>query len=210
MADTQDLRPKRGRRPGPTVGREQILAAASEAFGEDGYQGTTIRKISEAAGVDAKLVHYYFGTKEDLFTTVIAETFRARGFPDLLAERSVSAEETPGSRYLLAILTALEHSELGPAFIGLVRNLGTHEESRRIFLRFVSEELIQRLAPELDVDHAETRISLAGSQLLGIVVARYIVKVPPIAELSIPEVARTVGPSIDRYILGDRDWGAEK
>ena len=201
--------PRRGPRPAGSAGKEQILEAATVQFGEHGYQATTIRKIGEAAGVDAKLVHYYFGTKEDLFATAIAETFRSRGFPDLLAVRTAEGDGSPGTQYLLAVLTALEDPGMGAAFIGLVRGLGTYEESRRIFLRFVSEELLGRLAPQLDVDHPETRVALAGSQLLGIVLARYVLKVPPLASLSVSEVARTVGPTIDRYMLGELNWNSE-
>lgn len=200
---------RRGPRTDGGAGKEQILDAATALFGERGYQATTIRKIAEAAGVDAKLVHYYFGTKEDLFSTAIAEAFRSRGFPSLLAQRPSAAESSPGTRYLLAVLTALEDPGMGPAFIGLVRGLGTHEESRRIFLRFVSEELIARLAPQIGSDHPEARVSLAGSQLLGLVTARYVLKVPPLAALSIAQVARIVGPTVDRYLLGDLDWSGE-
>lgn len=96
---------------------------------------------------------------------------------------------------------------MGPAIIGLVRSCGTHEESRRIFLRFVREELVGRLAPELDSDHVEERVSLAGSQMLGVVFARYVLKIPPLVDLEIAQVAAAVGPTIDRYIFGDLDWG---
>ena len=168
-----------------------------------------MRKIGQAAGVDAKLVHYYFGTKEELFGTVIAETFHARGFPGLLSETPSETGDSPGVQYLLAVLTALEDSDVGPAFIGLVRGLGTHEESRSIFLRFVNKEILGRIAPQLDTDHPEVRMALAGSQLLGLVFARYILRIPPVAELSIQEVARTIGPTIDRYILGELDWDGE-
>jgi hypothetical protein len=105
----------------------------------------------------------------------------------------------------------LEDPGIGPAFIGLVRGLGTHEESRRIFLRFVGEELIGRLAPHLAPhlgrELAETRVALAGSQMLGLVFARYVLKIPPLATLSIEEVAHSVGPTIERYILGPLEWG---
>ena len=198
--------PRRGRRPAGHAGREQILEAAISQFGEHGYQATTIRKIGDAAGVNAKLVHYYFGTKEDLFTTAIAETFRSRGFPDLLAEPSPEGAGSPGTRYLSAVLATLEDPGLGPAFLGLVRGLGTHEESRRIFLRFITEELLERLGPQLDTDHGRTRLELAGSQLLGLVLVRYVLKVPPLADFSVQEVARIIGPTIDRYITGDLDW----
>ncbi|WP_191090025.1 TetR/AcrR family transcriptional regulator [Nesterenkonia ebinurensis] len=193
--------PRRGPRPTDTAWREQILDAARREFGEHGYQAATVRRIGHAAGVDPKLVHYYFGTKEELFTTTIAETFRARGFPALLAQASSPPADSAGTRYLLAVLTALEDDTLGPGFIGLVRNLGTHEESRRIFVRFVTGELIEQLAPRLEADFAEARVTLAGSQLLGLVMARYVLKVPPLASLSIQQVAQTVGPTLDRYLF---------
>lgn len=195
--------PRRGPRPSGKAGKEQILEAATQEFGEYGYQATTIRKIAEAAGVDSKLVHYYFGTKESLFTTVITETFRSRGFPDILLPEGEGRDGSPGTRYVLAVLTALEDPSMGPAFIGLVRGIGTHDESRRIFLRFVTEELLGTFAPRLGVEHPETRLSLAGSQLLGLVFGRYVLKVPTIAGLPARELARVVGPTIDRYAFGD-------
>ncbi len=201
--------PRRGRRPGPAVGRDLILAAANTEFGERGYQGTTIRSIASRADVDAKLVHYYFGTKAELFTAAIAETFRAGGFPDMLTRLPArDSGESPGTQYVAAILSALEESELGPAFIGLVRNLGTHEESRQIFLRFVTQELMHTVAPRLEGARAESRLAIAGSQLLGVLLARYVLKIPPIAGLTRTEVARAIGPSIDRYIFGDIGWDA--
>lgn len=197
---------RRGPRPDGIAWRERILAAARKEFGEHGYQATTIRKVGQAAGVDPKLVHYYFGTKEELFTTTIAETFRSRGFPTMLAQASASADDSPGTRYLRAVLTALEDDTLGPGFIGLVRNLGTHEESRRIFLRFVTGELLERLVPHLHGELPEARVTLAGSQLLGLIMGRYVLKVPPLAALSIQEIADTVGPTLDRYLFGDLSW----
>lgn len=194
---------RRGPRSDGGAGRQQILDAAIAQFGEHGYQAATIRRIGEAAGVDAKLVHYYFGTKEDLFATAIAETFRSRGLPGLLLDPTPDAGESPGTRYLFAILTALEDPGFGAAFVGLVRSLGTHEESRRLFLRFVTQEVLGRVAPQLGTDHADTRMALAGSQLLGLVMARYVLKVPPIADLSITELARLAGPTIDRYVAGE-------
>lgn len=199
--------PRRGPRPDGGVGRQQILDAAITQFGERGYQATTIRRVAETAGVDPKLVHYYFGTKESLFTTIMSETFRARGFPDLLVNGEASVSGSIGESYLAAVLTTLEDPGIGPAMIGVVRGLGNHEESRRVFLSFITEELLSRLAPQMDVDRPQTRLALAGSQLLGIVVARYILKIAPLADLPREDAARLAGPTIDRYILGDLAWG---
>ena len=47
-------------------------------------------------------------------------------------------------------------------------------------------------------------------RLLGVVLARYVLKVPPLAELEIDVVARSIGPSIDRYISGEVYWGDDE
>lgn len=193
--------PQRGRRPAGAGGREQILQAAREVFGEHGYQATTVRRVAEVAGVDAKLVHYYFGTKEQLFAETIAAVFRSLELFGLLGVQSAAAPQSRGASYLRAILTELEQNDVGTAFIGLVRNLGTHEESRRLFLRFVGEEIIAKLTPLLPGPDAAVRVALAGSQLLGLLMARYVVQVPPLALLPIDELAALVGPTLDRYLF---------
>jgi transcriptional regulator, TetR family len=161
-----------------------------------------MRKIGTAAGVDAKLIHYYFGTKEDLFTAAISEVFRSRGLPDILSEYRPEATDSPGTHYIRAVLTTLETPTIGPAFTGLLRSLGTHEESQKVFLRFVNEELLERLAPQLPVENATTRLALAGTQIFGLIYTRYILKIPPLTELSIEQTARLIGPTLDTYMRG--------
>src|SRR5262249_34671221 len=64
-------RGRRGRRGGDSGTREAILAAARTRFGDYGYDGATIRGIAADAGVDAALVHHFFGTKERLFAAAM-------------------------------------------------------------------------------------------------------------------------------------------
>ncbi|CCO22879.1 TetR/AcrR family transcriptional regulator [Maridesulfovibrio hydrothermalis] len=49
--------------------KDAILYAAQETFGRYGYAGTTVKMISERAGVAFGLVSHYFGSKEELFVT---------------------------------------------------------------------------------------------------------------------------------------------
>src|SRR3954462_6156130 len=63
--------PRRGRRPGAPDTRATILDAARSAFAESGFAGTSVRAVAAAAGVDAALVHHYFGTKDDLFLAAL-------------------------------------------------------------------------------------------------------------------------------------------
>ncbi|GAB4286005.1 MAG: CerR family C-terminal domain-containing protein [Deferrisomatales bacterium] len=50
--------------------RERLLAAAERLFAERGYEHTTVREITEAAGANVAAVHYHFGSKENLYLEV--------------------------------------------------------------------------------------------------------------------------------------------
>ncbi|HXG67238.1 MAG TPA: TetR family transcriptional regulator [Blastocatellia bacterium] len=51
--------------------RAKILAAAEELFAAQGYDGTAIREIAAAAGVNGAMIHYYFGSKEGLYHAIL-------------------------------------------------------------------------------------------------------------------------------------------
>lgn len=189
-------------RRGPRGGRADaaILAAARQLFGAHGYQGASIRQIAQTAGVDSKLVHYYFGSKEDLFAATIADTFTALELPTLLLSPT---ETSPGTAYVRAALTAIENPELGPGYLALLRAIGTHEPSRQLLLHVAREVFLPLLVSRLPGPHAAVRAGLLGSQMLGLLTSRYILGMPPLADLSIPQVAALVGPTLDRYLTGD-------
>ena len=67
---------KRGPRKGG-VDKEQILAAAREEFALHDYKGTTMRSVARRAGCDAKLIHYYFGSKDELFAEAISQVMES-------------------------------------------------------------------------------------------------------------------------------------
>jgi len=69
MIDTSCLFP---RRRNAAATREAILVSARRAFAQKGYDGVGLREIAAGAGVTAMLVNRYFGSKEQLFTEVIA------------------------------------------------------------------------------------------------------------------------------------------
>ena len=66
---------RRGRRPGRSDTRSDILSAARDAFAEHGYDRATVRDIATRAGVDAAMVHHWFGTKERLFQAAVDVPF---------------------------------------------------------------------------------------------------------------------------------------
>ena len=51
--------------------RERILGAAEQVFARAGFNGATMAEIAELAGLPKANLHYYFGSKEDLYRAVL-------------------------------------------------------------------------------------------------------------------------------------------
>lgn len=189
-----------GRRPGTSGAREAILASAQELFASVGFQRATIREVAREAGVDPALVHHYFGTKDDLFVAVLdlpanpGEVIPAAlaGDPDELGERIVRAflgawDGQPGQRPLLA----------------LVRSATSNESAARMVREFMEHAIRARLAAVIEADDVPLRTALAASQMAGLAIARYVLRLEPLASAPPETVVAAVGPTIQRYLKGD-------
>ena len=86
---------KRGPRPAGTDTREAIVHAARKQFSEKGYQGTTLRGVGAAAGVDPRLVLHYFGNKQQLFMQSLELPLAPAAVIERLAAPGPSPPATP-------------------------------------------------------------------------------------------------------------------
>src|ERR1700731_2092876 len=74
--------------------RDKILNAAGEVFAEQGFEGATVRAITERAGVNLAAVNYHFRDKAELYTLVVLDACSARAaWRDVIAEAPGSPEE---------------------------------------------------------------------------------------------------------------------
>lgn len=67
---------------------------------------------------------------------------------------------------------------------------------------FFTHAILEGIAASLRIDEPRRRASLVASQLFGLALVRYIVKIEPVASAKPEELARWVGPNIQRYL----DW----
>ena len=51
--------------------REQILATAEKLFGDNGFDGTSVRDIAQHANVNLAMISYYFGSKEKMLEALL-------------------------------------------------------------------------------------------------------------------------------------------
>lgn len=186
-----------GRRPGDTGTRTAILAAATARFTGHGFRNATIRAIAADADVDPALVHYFFGTKEELFVEAMALPVQPAAFLARLLEPGVDGL---GARLVDAVLTVLD--ELGPAnpMLALIRSATTHAAAARMVREFVGTAIVGRLAASLEVDRPELRASLCASQIVGLVMAREIVELPALRTAERGVLVAAYGAALQGYL----------
>jgi AcrR family transcriptional regulator len=193
----------RGRRPGGPDTRGEILDAARRSFAERGFRGTTVRGVAAAAGVDSALVHHYFGTKSDLFLAAAAVPVDPRA---LLG--SVFADGTPGAgeRLLSTMLGVWDQAEMQDRMVALVRSgLGGDPAGEQLLRDAVSQIILATVREHLPPDEADLRVVLVASQLVGLIVTRYVLRLPPMATLPRERVVELVAPNVQRYLDGELD-----
>jgi len=196
VSDAPARRP--GRRSGPTVSRGDILAAARRLFAERGYDGATIRAIAQEAGVDAALVHHFFGTKEQVFVAAMELPFQPA---DLLPQLVGGPREQVGERFVRLFLALWRDPERRAPVLALLRSATTNEQAAEMIRQFVTEALVTRVAGALGVP--PLRVTAAASQLIGLAMVRHLIGVEPLASADEEEIVRLVAPTIQRYLDGD-------
>lgn len=196
-----------GRRVGDSGTRDAILTASRAQFAEHGYDGTTIRAIARAAGVDPALVHHYFGGKESLFAAAMQLPFiPSEVITTALTRRDPT--ESLGTHMVRTALSVWESAEARDPFQTMLRSALTSEHAAATLREFITEAILRPVASAADGGIAERtpfRASLVATQMLGLALSRYVLRFEPVAAASTDELAAAVGPTIDRYLTGDID-----
>jgi AcrR family transcriptional regulator len=191
---------KRGRRPGPSTTRDAILASARERFAEQGYDRVRMRDVAAEAGVDVALVTYHFGSKDGLFAAALEmPTPMAALMADVLEH---GALDDFAERFLSRVLEVWDREETGGALVALVRSAMSHPPAAERLRAFVQAELLARIAERLDVPDADRRAALFGSQLIGLMLYRHVLRVEPVASMPREELVQRAAPALQRHLTG--------
>jgi AcrR family transcriptional regulator len=189
----------RGRRRGQPDTRAGILAAARSAFAELGYDGASIRRIAADATVDPALVHHYFGTKEQLFVAALELPVNPAEIAPQIAAGGLDGF---GERLVRAFLAAWD-SPAGPTGIALLRSATRHEWAGRLLREFLLGRVIVPVLRSLGVSEPATRGTLIASQMVGLAMVRYVLRVEPLASMHPDGLVALVGPTVQRYLSTD-------
>jgi AcrR family transcriptional regulator len=178
-----------------------VLAAARTAFAERGYDGASIRSIAAAAEVDPALVHHYFGTKDALFL----EAVQAPADPDEFLPEVLAAPPDERGTAVVRMVLRVWDGPGRPAVLALVRSAVNHEWSATLLREFVLTKIIRRVVGSLEMPQGEreARGALVASQVAGLVLTRYVLRLEPLASAPPEEVVAAVAPTVQRYLTGE-------
>ena len=170
--------------------RAAIEQAARSLFAQQGYERTTIREIAAAAEIDPALVIRYFGSKDELFSTVAEPDLR---LPDLTGVDPKKIGEALVQHFL-------KMWEGGSGMPVLLRSASSNEAAAKQLQQIFARQVFPVIAAAGPPATAIQRAGLVASQLLGLALTRYILKLPPVVAMDPSMIVREVGKTVQRYV----------
>lgn len=185
-----------GRRRGTSSTRDAVLTAARARFAAEGFAATTIRVIATDAGVDPSQVMQFFGSKDDLFATVMTIPPSALARFDTAFE---APEEHLGEHVVRAYLEAWDAAAAeSEPLMTMLRGAVVNDNASAQLRDFIQSRLVHGMKGR--GSDALLRAGLAASMLIGIILSRRIIGVPALVEVDIDTLVRTVGPAIQAIL----------
>jgi len=166
-----------------------ILAAAKQRFAESGFERATIRAIAADANIDPSMVMRYFGSKDQLFAA-------AADFDLQIPDMSDVDQEQLGTRLVAHFLDRWERDE---ALVVLLRSSTTNDEAAQRMRKIFSSQL-RPVVAAINPTDALRRAGLIATQVLGLALCRYVLRLPPVVAMSHDEVVAWLGPTVQRYL----------
>jgi AcrR family transcriptional regulator len=175
--------------------RAAILKAAQELFAGQGYDRTTVRDVAARAAIDPAMVMRYFGSKEGLFA-------RATAFDLHLPDLTQVARHRIGATLVAHFLDVWEGSRSNGSLISLLRAASSSDDAAAAIRTIFGGQVVPMLARVVPPAELLVRAALVATQIMGLGVTRYILKVPPVLAMDRAQVVKLLGPTMQRYVVG--------
>jgi AcrR family transcriptional regulator len=183
----------RGRPSGPSTTRADIAAVARRRFLAEGYDRVSLRSIAEEAGVDVALISYHFGSKKGLFGAALA---LAANPAELFARQLDGPLNSLPDRMLRAVLQVWSDPETGASLRALLEAAVRDPDVTRLLRELLGREILTPLAARIGGADATRRAAVAASQVAGLIMARYVLQLEPLASMPPDEVVARLAPTL--------------
>lgn len=173
--------------------RDRILEAARAIFGRDGYDRATIRAIAAEADINPAMVMRYYGNKESLFVAVTSAPVDPADFQTVPTSHL-------GESVIRHVLEAWDDPEQSATRRAILLAALSDEDARTRYLQQHQQgyaALLERLG---DSRRSTEAAALMSTQIIGLLVARYILRVPRLVSMSREQLIREVGETLQGYL----------
>ena len=153
---------------------------------DQGYERATVRDIAARAAIDPAMVIRYFGSKEGLFARATVFDLKLPNLTDI------------GRTLVAHFLEVWEGSLSNGSLISLLRAAASSRRRPR-HLRWPGRAVLAQVVPPAELP---MRAGLVATQIMGLAVTRYVLKVPPVVAMDRAQTVRLLGPTMQRYVVG--------
>ncbi|MCA4133754.1 TetR/AcrR family transcriptional regulator [Arthrobacter sp. M4] len=194
---------RRGRRAGGEDSRGHILATARHLFAEHGFEGTSLRQVAREAHVDPAMIHHYFTGKDELF----ALSVELPADPNQVLEGVDELDAGVRAEAIVRAVLRLWDSPMQHALVAFVRGTIGSKSKTALMRQMVSRTILSRIMAGVPGSPHEVALrgDLVATQVMGLMLVRYVVRLEPLASATPEEVVRLVAPNVQRYLTGDLD-----
>ena len=173
--------------------RAAILAAARRRFAQDGFRKATIRAIAADADIDPSMVMRYYGNKEGLFDAALEIDLE---LPDL----GVAQPDSLGETIMRRFLELWETPPGDEILLTLLRSAMTDDAVGQRAQRIFAGQIMPMVLRVGDPADAPRRAGLIASQVLGLALCRYILRLEPVVAMTHDELIADIAPVLQRYL----------
>jgi len=178
---------------------ERITAAARRSFAHNGWSGTTLRGIAREVGVDPALVHYYFASKEELLD---ASTMPPAEWLEVIGRTSSAPVRERGEVMVRNLIWSWAQPAIRETLSSILMTAAHEPRTREKLRAFLTASLLPAIADRIEGEERLLRASLTASQVVGVVMMRWVWEIEPLASLPDDDLVALVGPTIQRYLTG--------
>jgi AcrR family transcriptional regulator len=187
---------KVGRRPGKEDSKALIIKAAQLQFAEHGYDRATLRLIANKAAVDPALIVHYFGTKQELFVSSMLPLFE---LPKLLPSALQGNNDDIGTRLATMFIRVTSNPDTQQLMLGLIRSISSEERAATMARKFFNDNIINLVKSHLSGPYNDLQANIVSSQMIGVFMAKYVMKIEPLASASDDDTIQYLAISLQAH-----------